>query len=512
MEDMKERDMQDLQVEGLSKKEAKEFKELLTKFIKSYGQKPEGITEQEWLKKTFLEELPDITDEQAENLAKETVDSIQEYDENLNSLNEATKNGISKEQWFADKIAKASSGLSVVQYGEYLNSIDIALENANAQMMRTVTTKTGEISQCQNLDGYIAEQYLVNTFNSNAALAESNFFAEVKVPEAGETYGKNSFDVVIRDATKAKATPVHQYQVKYGADAKATIKMLRESGSVTKYSNQQIVVPPEQVAEVQAAFPGKTIVAQIGGTEKVSVTSNELSKAQAKELQLKTQEHGQVPTREWNSFQTKELAMNIGKNAGLAGLQAMAITSGFALAEQVLRGEKIDVEETVNLAVETGADTGLKAATAGAVKVGVEKGIISIIPKGTPAGAITNIVCVSIENVKILNKIAKGELTMTQALDQMGKTTMTMIYGLGWSKTGMVIGASLLSWIPVVGPVVGGFVGGMLGYMGGSKLGQGIYKGLKTVGKGIMTIRRTVWGGIKSIGNKIRSRTKTVIS
>ena len=46
--------------------------------------------------------------------------------------------------------------------------------------------------------------------------------------------------------------------------------------------------------------------------------------------------------------------------------------------------------------------TGIKTVTAGALKVAVEKGIITIIPKGTPAGVIANLACISIENVKIL--------------------------------------------------------------------------------------------------------------
>lgn len=512
MEDIKKNNTQDVQMEGLSKKEAKEFKKLLTKFVKAYGQKSKDITDQEWLKAQFLEELPDLTEEQAEKLASETVDSVKEYDDNLKSLNEATARGTSKEQWLADKIAKASSGMSVVQYGEYLNSIDTALTNANAQMMRTITTNAGEINQNQYLDGFIAEQHLVNTFNANAALKKSKFFAEVKVPGAGETYGKNSFDIVIRDSTNPKATPVHQYQVKCCDSAANAIQKLRDSGSVTKYSNQQIVVPADQVQEVQSAFPGKTIVSKIGGTDKVSIVSDELNKEQVKELQLNAQSEGQVPTTDWNSFQTKELALNIGKNAGLAGMQAAALTTGFSLAAQVIKGEDIDVEETVTVALKTGADSGLKAATAGAVKVGVEKGIIGIIPKGTPMGVIANTVCVGIENIKILKKVADGELTMTQALDQMGKTTTAMIYGLGWGTTGAAIGAYALSWIPIVGPVIGGLAGGMLGYMAGSKFGEAVYKGLKAVGTGVKNVCKSVWNGVKSVGSKIKNGFRHIFS
>lgn len=516
------------QFEELTAKEAKEFKKLLSKFLKSYSKKEDAVSDAEWLKKQFIEEMPEITEEQAEKMAEETIESICQYDDNLKAVNEAAKRGISKEQWLADQIAKASSGVSVIQHGEYLNSIDKALTNANAQMMRTVTTKAGEINRSFNLDGFIAEQHHVNTFNANAALHKSKFFAEVKVPEPGETYGKNSVDVVIRDATNPKATPVHQYQVKYGSDAKATIQLLRDHGEVTKYSNQQIVVPAEQVEEVQKAFPGKTVVSKIGGTEKVSITSNELTKEQAKELQLKVQNDGQQVKTDWNVFQTKELALQIGKNAGMMGLQAAAITTGFSLAAQVIEGEGIDVEETVGLALKTGADAGVKAATAGALKVASEKGIIRLIPAGTAMGTIANIVCVSIENIKILSKVATGEITMAQAMDQMGRTTVSMVYSLCWGAVGMGIGAAAitglplvaagasvglcaasLAWIPIVGPVVGGLIGGIIGSMAGSAFGKTVYDGLKTVGKGVANACKAGWNKVKAGASKVRNWLKS---
>lgn len=495
----------EIQFDKMTEAETKEFKRLLSKFIKSYGKKDEAVSDKAWLKEQFIEELTEISEEQAEKMAEETVGAIQEYNDNLNSLNESAKKGINKEQWLANKIAKAATGVSIIQHGEYLNQINNSLTNANAQIMRTITTKSGEISQSYNLDGFIAEQFHVNTFNANAAVAKSNYYAEVKVPEAGQTYGKNSIDIVIRDRTSGKLTPVHQYQVKYGANAKETIKMLREHGDVTKYSNQQIVVPPDQVLEVQKAFPGKTVVSRIGGTEKVSITSSELTKQEAKELQTISQEIEAVPTMDWNSFKTKELALQVGRNAGLMGLQAAAITTGFSLAEQVVKGEGIDVEETVSLALETGADAGIKAATAGALKVSVEKGVIGFIPKGTPIGILANIACVGIENIKILSKVATGELTMSQALDQMGRTGVSMVYGIGWGTIGMGIGATALSWIPIVGPAVGGLVGGMIGYMAGSKFGESVYNGLKAVGKGIKSVCKSTWNGIKSAGNKIKN-------
>jgi len=47
----------------------------------------------------------------------------------------------------------------------------------------------------------------------------------------------------------------------------------------------------------------------------------------------------------------------------------------------------------------SGADFGIKAATAGALKVAVEKGVVTVIPKGTPAGTIANIAYIASEKI-----------------------------------------------------------------------------------------------------------------
>ncbi len=47
-----------------------------------------------------------------------------------------------------------------------------------------------------NLDGFIAEQELVNSFNNSAVLEGSKYRAEALTPDV---YGKNSFDIVIKD-------------------------------------------------------------------------------------------------------------------------------------------------------------------------------------------------------------------------------------------------------------------------------------------------------------------------
>lgn len=275
------------------------------------------------------------------------------------------------------------------------------------------------------------------------------------------------------------------------------------------YNNQRFVVPADQVEAVKKAFPGKSVEAYMGGTDVVSTKSMPLTKAQAKRLQLDTQEKMVLPRTDWNAFNTKELILNIGKNAGIAGLHGAAITTGFDLIAKKIQGESVDSDETVEMALKAGIDSGIKAAAAGALKVVSEKGVITIIPNGTPPAAIANIACVSIENAKILAKVANGEITMTEALDLMGRTSTTMVYGLGWGTTGMAIGAVALSWLPIVGPLVGGIVGATVGYMAGSQFGSVVYSGVKKASSFIKSTASKAYNCVKrgasKIGNAIKS-------
>ena len=205
--------------------------------------------------------------------------------------------------------------------------------------------------------------------------------------------------------------------------------------------------------------------------------------------------------------------MNISKNAGAMALQSMAITTGLNLAAKAFNGEKVDADELVEVAIKTGADTSIKTVTAGTLQSAIRKGIISFIPKATPAGVIANIACVGIEDVKILAKIASGDISVTKGLDQMGRVTTSMVGGLFGMAKGAAFGASLTGWIPVVGVSLGiatGFIGGMVGYCGGSKLGETVYNTGKRVASASRTVAKAAWNGIKSAGRAVSSGVKAV--
>lgn len=188
----------------LSENEAFEVSRIIEKFVKSYTNKDKNLSDEQWLNKELKLELPEKTEEEIRQMADEILESVDEFDKNYRELNQECNRGLTSNTWLMNKITEASTGISVIEFGNYLNAIDNSITIANAQMMRTITTNAGEISQCMNLDGFIAEQHAVNTFNMQAQLEKSPYYAEVLVPSAGETYGLNSFDTVISPANKCQ--------------------------------------------------------------------------------------------------------------------------------------------------------------------------------------------------------------------------------------------------------------------------------------------------------------------
>lgn len=195
--------------------------------------------------------------------------------------------------------------------------------------------------------------------------------------------------------------------------------------------------------------------------------------------------------------------MGIGKQAGAAALQGAVIGAGMTVAQKVWNGEEIDGQEVVEAALTGGADFGVKAATAGALKVASEKEILSVIPKGTPAGTFANIAYVAVENVKVLGKVATGELTLREGFEKMQETTVSTVAGLGSMKTGAEIGAAVGLAFGPVGAAVGGFVGGAVAYMAGSKVGELAVKGARKV----FEVGKTVVKGAARVVSNVASYT-----
>ena len=470
-------------------------KPIIKNFLECYAENKDKPVE-EWLGKKLQGSLPERTPEEIQDMTAEIITTIQRNEDNKASLADAIANGRSKESWFASETKKATSAMSTQKSTEYLLNLDSAMNTANESLYRTIITQAGAVSQNPQLDGFIAEQYHAQTFNLNAEATGSQYRAKVLEP-TGNGYVKNSVDIVIVDGN---GKVVKRYQSKYCKDANATAQAF-EHGD---YRGQQKLVPDGQQAEIQKK---STVVLEApDGT-----TSNPLSKSRAEQMRDEAQS-GQWNEFNWNEYKTKDLALGIGKQAGYAALQGAAIGVGFDFAQKLWNGEKIKGEEVVETAIISGADFGVKAAVGGALKVGVEKEIITVIPKGTPAGTIANIAFVAIEDAKVIGKMATGELTFKEGIEKIEQTTVATAAGLVTMGEGAAIGAAAGAIFGPVGAAIGGFVGGTVGYMAGSKVGETIVKGAQKIRDGAVKVVKTIGNGIKSAVSTVASGVRSFCS
>lgn len=456
-----------------------ELKPIVEDFVEGYVQNQDK-TIKEWLGQKLQENLPEKTPEEIQNITDDIIFSLEVTEKKQQSLEEAIKNGRSKESWFASETQKAVSAMSQKETVKYLSNLDEALNNANEALYRTITTKAGIVSQSANLDGFIAEQYHAQTFNMNAEATGSPYRAKVLEPN-GKGYAKNSVDIEILDGN---GRVVKRYQSKYCQDSKATLSAWLRGD----YRGQQFLIPEGQQSGILKKCT--TVLEAPDGT-----TSKPLSKEDAKQMQNDAQS-GTWEEINWNEYWTKDVTKGIAKRAGNAAVQGAVIGAGFDIVQKLFKGEEIDGEEIVETALTTGADSGIKAATAGAIKVGAEKGIVPAILKETSVAG--NVAVVAIENVKVIGKMMSGELTGKEGIEKMEQTTVATVAGLSASASGATVGATVGAVLGPVGSAVGSFFGGTVSYLAGSKIGE-------TITKGVQKVRDTVVKGVKAVGKRISS-------
>ena len=228
-----------------------------------------------WLSECYKRELPDWDTEKNQLSDGGYPCQYQRDDSNLADIEAAARQDLLVKKWFASAVEKASVGMAVNEYGQRLVAIDTALTKWKCPNDEDCNDTGGEISGCYNLDGFIAEQYHVNTFNAEAALKKFKICGRGKSSGAGRSIWKKSFDLVIKRQFYWKDRSAVPGKIwGNGTGYHQTVK----SGN---YNNQRFLVPSEQVAEVQAAFPGKTVTGTIGDAE-TGVFSKPLTKQGSK--------------------------------------------------------------------------------------------------------------------------------------------------------------------------------------------------------------------------------------
>lgn len=444
--------------------------EVIAAFVASCNARGEKPLDQ-WLSDEFRK-YPHLwkSDEELLDTTHQVIKATDAFNQSRASLQLHLDKGRSSASWLAGEIEKNAGVTGSVYVGQYAGRLDQALAQATANARDIITRHDGQVNGNWNLDGFIAEQHHVDTFNIDATTKGSDYRARLVGSQEA-----NSVDIEIIDGN---GNVVGNYQSKYGANAGETIKQL-ERGD---YEGQERLVPEGHSSEV----PNSTEVLEADG-----VKSRPLSKEEAKALQKKAQAEEESRQYEWKDTNRIDIAKQIGKQAlvgaciaaGMQGARILARRAWNRLNGRANPEASEDLKAFFESSLRATTQTAAQVAVSGAVVVAVKNGWLGAALRNTPAGLISNIACVGLQNAKVLYKLGKGELTQGEALEAIGNTTVTTTMAIAGATKGASVGAAIGTVFGPVGIAVGGFVGGVAGGIAGGQIGEVVYNAGKAVAK-----------------------------
>ena len=475
-----------------------------------------GITNGDYVGNEILEKVADEIEEAEIVDTKEVIEDMKEVSNILSQYNEAMiyETAAIKE---AQLVANVLSANSV---NNYVDSVNTAIDNANKTIIESITTKAGTINQNPNLDGFIFEEHHAGTFNIDASVKQKSYHAEALKPELGETYGKNSIDIVIEDSGKY----VKKYSAKAYKNANETAKSFYDKITGYKYKFQSKLVPTDQTKEI------------VNSVDKIkfdNVESKGITKTEIKNIQSELQS-GNKKTDIFSfkkDVNTISISKQIGKQAMVNGTMGLSIGMVANIGANVITGKEVEVEEVIEAGIKTGGSVGLSTAVAGGIKVAVEKEIIPAMSNST-IGAIA---ASSMDIIGTACKLGSGEISLGEAIKEVG-TSISSAYSaivsssFGYTATIAAAGMVGLGTMGTVGTVIGTGValvtGAVCGTVG-SKIGGAIANGVGTIAEkvvdkavevvkeGMDTVKNIANGvvnKVQSIGKKISSGLSKVAS
>ena len=516
----------------LPNKKAEDIEKIATELISGiktyYTKKKEvekyqslGITNGHYVGNEILEKVADEIEEAEIVDTKEIIEDMKETSNILSNYNEVMiyETAAIKEPQLVANILSASS------VNNYVDTINTAIDNANKTLMESVTTKVGTINQNPNLDGFIFEEYHAGTFNVDATVKQKPYHAEALKPELGETYGKNSIDLVIEDTGKY----VKKYSAKAYKNANETAKSFYDKITGYKYKFQSKLVPTEQTSEIANS---------VDKIKYNNVESKGITKAEIKDIQNDLQS-GNKKVDIFNfkkDVNTISISKQIGKQAMLNGTMGSILSMGTNIGINVIQGKGVEAEEVIEAGIKTGASMGMATAVAGGIRVAVEKKVIpTVFSKMLTNNTIGAIAASSMDIIGTAFKLGSGEITLGKAVKDVGKSVgaaygAIVASGLGYAGGMAIAGMIGLGTIGAVGTILGvgvAVVAGAVCATVGSKVAGAIASGIGAVAETIIdgaveivkagkevvkNLASGVWNGVKSVGSSIVSAGKSLIS
>ena len=547
--------------------------EIIKKFLKSYAQNEKSEDKKDlrsWLIYELQNELVVKKSEEIEKMADELMEGVEIYFDKKKEVEKYQKVGISSSDYVGDVILdkisedvinaevvdtqqiirdmKESSEilanyneamiyeaaaindpqvvantLSAAKANVYIDNVNLTIGKSNEEILSALTTKTGEISQNPNLDGFIFEERHAGTFNIDAAVKEKNYYAKALKPEIGETYGKNSIDMTIEDSSKI----VRKYQAKAYKNANETAKSFYDRQQGYKYKFQSKLVPSDQTGDI----PNSVDKMKFGEVE-----SKNISKEEIKNIQEKYQSGDKEAVKFSFEKDVDALAISkqLGKQAVINGTMGVGIGMALDVGTKLVSGEEVEVAEVIEAGVKTGTSMGLSTAVAGGIRVAVEKNVLpkvlsKILSSNSVIGAIAG---ASMDIIGTSFKLGSGEISLGEATRNIGKSigsaygaiiasgwgygiAMSAMAGLGAIGTvGAVIGVGVAVVTSVVCGLVGSKVGGAIAE-GIGKIAKPIVDGaveiVKAGANAVKNLAKGAWEGVKNIGRGIVKGISTVV-
>ena len=469
-----------------------------------------GITNGDYIGNEILEKVADEIEEAEIIDTKEVIEDMKEASSILSNYNEAMiyETAAIKEPQL---VANALSANSV---NNYVDGVNTAIDNANKTMMESVTTKAGNINQNPNLDGFIFEEHHAATFNIEAAVKQKSYHAEALKPGAGETYGKNSVDIVIKKAKKN----IKKYSAKAYKNAIETAKSFYNKITGYKYKFQSKLVPTDQVEDITNS---------VDKIKYNNVESKGITKSEIKDIQNDLQS-GNKKSDIFNfkkDVNTISISKQIGKQAMLNGTMGVGIGMAANIGVNLITGKEVEAEEVIEAGIKTGASMGMATAVAGGIRVAVEKKVIpTVFSRMLTNNTIGAIAASSMDIIGTACKLGSGEISLEQAVKDVGKSVGAAygaIVASGWGYAGgmTIAGMIGLGTIGAVGTILGvgvAIVAGAVCAAVGSKVGGAIVNGIGAVAgaivDGAVGIVKAVGSGIVSVGKSIISGVDSLIS
>lgn len=471
-----------------------------------------GITNGDYVGNEILEKVAEEIEEAEIVDTKEVIEDMKEVSNILSDYNEAMiyETAAIKEAQLVANILSANS------VNNYVDTINTAIDNANKTLMESVTTNTGAINQNPNLDGFIFEEYHAGTFNVDATVKQKPYHAEALKPELGETYGKNSIDIVIEDSGKY----VKKYSAKAYKNANETAKSFYDKITGYKYKFQSKLVPTDQTKEIVNSVDK----IKFDNVESKGVTKTEIKNIQS-ELQSGNKKIDIFSFKK--DVNTISISKQIGKQAMVNGTMGLGIGMATNIGMNLITGKEVDAEQVIEVGIKTGASMGMATAVAGGIRVAVEKKVIpTVFSRVLTNNTIGAIAAASIDIIGTAFKLGSGEITLGKAIKDIGKSVGSAygaIVASGWGYAGGMALAGMigLGTIGAVGTILGvgvAVVAGAVCATVGSKVGGAIANGIGAVAGAIVdgavgivkagkevvkSVASGVWNGVKSVGGAI---------